>query len=84
MTVVGYLDAGSGSMLVGAVAAAGAGVAVAAKVGWRRVAGAFGGKGKSGTEAETRTDAVGEDAPEAAATETAADAEPVVAETTEG
>lgn len=48
MGIVGYLDAGSGSMVVGAIAAAGAGVAVAAKVGWRRVAGAFSSK-KSGT-----------------------------------
>lgn len=39
MGVVAYLDAGSGSMVVGAIAAAGAGVAVAAKVGWRRVTG---------------------------------------------
>jgi hypothetical protein len=45
MGVFGYLDAGSGSMLVGAVAAAGAGVAVAAKVGWKRVTGVFGKKG---------------------------------------
>jgi hypothetical protein len=41
MGVFGYLDASSGSMLVGAVAAGAAGVAVAAKVGWRRVAGVF-------------------------------------------
>ena len=41
MSVFGYLDASSGSMLVGAVAAGAAGVAVAAKVGWRRVAGVF-------------------------------------------
>ena len=45
MGVFGYLDAGSGSMLVGAVAAGAAGVAVAAKVGWRRVAGVFSHKG---------------------------------------
>lgn len=32
-----YLDAGTGSMIVGAVAAAGASVAVAAKAGWHRV-----------------------------------------------
>ena len=41
MGVFGYLDAGSGSMIVGAVAAGAAGVAVAAKVGWRRMTGAF-------------------------------------------
>jgi hypothetical protein len=40
--VVGYLDASSGSMVVGAIAAGGAAVAVAAKVGWRRVTGVFG------------------------------------------
>jgi hypothetical protein len=45
MGVFGYLDASSGSMLVGAVAAGAAGVAVAAKVGWRRVAGVFSRKG---------------------------------------
>jgi len=45
MGVFGYLDASSGSMLVGAVAAGAAGVAVAAKVGWRRVTGVFGKKG---------------------------------------
>jgi hypothetical protein len=39
--VFGYLDAGAGSMIVGAVAAGAAGVAVAAKVGWRRVTGVF-------------------------------------------
>ncbi len=41
MGVFGYLDASSGSMLVGAVAAGAAGVAVAAKVGWKRVTGVF-------------------------------------------
>ena len=41
----GYLDASSGSMLVGAVAAGAAGVAVAAKVGWRRMTGVFSRKG---------------------------------------
>ena len=51
--VVGYLDASSGSMVVGAIAAAGAGVAVAAKVGWKRVTGAFGGKGKDASSAES-------------------------------
>ena len=45
MGVFGYLDAGSGSMLVGAVAAGFAGVAVAGKVGWRRMTGAFAKKG---------------------------------------
>ena len=45
MGVFGYLDASSGSMLVGAVAAGAAGVAVAAKVGWRRMTGVFSKKG---------------------------------------
>jgi len=45
MGVFGYLDASSGSMLVGAVAAGAAGVAVAAKVGWHRVTGVFSRKG---------------------------------------
>ena len=47
MGVFGYLDAGSGSMLVGAVAAGAAGVAVAAKVGWRRMTGGFGKKSEA-------------------------------------
>ena len=47
MGVFGYLDAGSGSMIVGAVAAGAAGVAVAAKVGWRRMSGGFGKKGEA-------------------------------------
>ena len=49
MGVFGYLDAGSGSMIVGAVAAGAAGVAVAAKVGWRRMTGAF----RKGDDLET-------------------------------
>ena len=52
----GYLDASSGSMLVGAVAAGAAGVAVAAKVGWRRVTGVFSRKGDD-VEAVDVTDA---------------------------
>lgn len=52
MGVFGYLDAGSGSMLVGAVAAGAAGVAVAAKVGWRRATGVF----RKGNDLETATD----------------------------
>ena len=49
MGVFGYLDASSGSMLVGAVAAGAAGVAVAAKVGWRRMTGVF----RKGDDLET-------------------------------
>ena len=52
MGIVAYLDANSGNMLIGAVAAAGAGVAVAAKVGWGRVAGRFSKK----STAESATD----------------------------
>jgi hypothetical protein len=57
MGVFGYLDASSGSMLVGAVAAGAAGVAVAAKVGWRRVTGVFSRKG-DGLEAADTASAV--------------------------
>ena len=53
MAIVAYLDSGSTSMLVGAVAAGGAAVAVAAKVGWRRATGVF--RGKSG-DADTATE----------------------------
>jgi hypothetical protein len=40
-TLIGYLDAGTGSMIASAVVAGTAGAAVAAKMGWRRVSGAF-------------------------------------------
>ena len=53
MGVFGYLDAGSGSMIVGAVAAGAAGVAVAASVGWRRVTGVFAKKGATVESAPT-------------------------------
>lgn len=65
MGIVAYLDAGSGSMLVGAVAAAGAGVAVAAKVGWRRVTGKL--SGKKTAEAESTAEAEPNDEPATAA-----------------
>ncbi len=48
--VTAYLDAGSGSMLVSAVAAGAAGVGVAAKVGWRRLKRAAGRGGSSGAD----------------------------------
>ena len=68
MGIVAYLDAGSGSMVVGAIAAAGAGVAVAAKVGWRRMTGKLSGKK---AEAEPLDDAVAEsEAPVAASDDT--------------
>lgn len=53
----GYLDASSGSMLVGAVAAGAAGVAVAAKVGWRRMTGVFSRKGDDLESSETEDSA---------------------------
>ncbi len=59
MGVFGYLDAGSGSMIVGAVAAGAAGVAVAAKVGWRRMTGGFGKKSQA-LEAAASTDHLAE------------------------
>jgi hypothetical protein len=60
--VFGYLDAGAGSMIVGAVAAGAAGVAVAAKVGWRRMTGVF----RKGDEPESVDAAPAEAAAEAA------------------
>ncbi len=69
MGVFGYLDAGSGSMLVGAVAAGAAGVAVAAKVGWRRATGVF----RKSNDLETSPDEAA-DAPDEAAVDPAADA----------
>ena len=57
MTVFGYLDAGSGSMIVGAVAAGAAGVVVAGKVGWRRVTGVF----RKGDQLESPDDVADED-----------------------
>ncbi len=62
MGVFGYLDAGSGSMIVGAVAAGAAGVAVAAKVGWRRMTGVFG-KKDEGVEPSHTAEAVAEPTP---------------------
>jgi hypothetical protein len=38
---MGYLDAGSGSMIASAIAAGGAGIAVLVKVGFRRFTGLF-------------------------------------------
>lgn len=40
-THLAYLDAGTGSMIASAAVAGAAGVAVAARVGWRRVTGTF-------------------------------------------
>lgn len=51
MSTFAYLDAGSGSMIAGAVAAGAAGMAVAAKMGWRRVTGKFSKGGEDETVA---------------------------------
>ena len=56
--MLGYLDAGSGSIIASAAAAGFAGAAVGAKMGWQRLTGKF----KRGQEAETEV----EEAPEAA------------------
>ncbi len=63
MGVFGYLDAGSGSMLVGAVAAGAAGVAVAAKVGWKRVTGVFSRKDDDVESDESAEDVAVEETP---------------------
>ena len=75
MGVFGYLDAGSTSMFAGAVAAGAAGVAVAAKVGWRRMAGVFGKKGEAveGVEPSHVAEAVAEPTPVDAVLERAND-----------
>lgn len=75
MGVFGYLDAGSGSMIVGAVAAGAAGVAVAAKVGWRRMTGVLGKKGEAveGVEPAHVAKAVAEPTPVDAVLERAND-----------
>ena len=73
MGVFGYLDAGSGSMIVGAVAAGAAGVAVAAKVGWRRMTGGFAKKGEAAAEAAPVAEAIAEPTPIDAVLERATD-----------
>jgi hypothetical protein len=55
--MLGYLDAGSGSIIASAAAAGFAGAAVGAKMGWQRLTGKF--KRDAADEAE------GEQAPEA-------------------
>jgi hypothetical protein len=56
--MLGYLDAGSGSIIASAAAAGFAGAAVGAKMGWQRLTGKF----KRGQADETEA----EEAPEAA------------------
>jgi hypothetical protein len=50
--LIGYLDAGSGSMIASAIAAGGAGIAVLFKVGFRRVTGVFSPKRRRAAAAE--------------------------------
>jgi hypothetical protein len=59
VTVIAYLDANSASMIASAAAAGTAGMAVAAKVGWSRVAGRF--RSKPQPEADTTVTATAED-----------------------
>jgi len=55
--MIGYLDAATGSMIVSAIAAGGAGLSVAGKTGMRRLKGKF----RKDADAETTTlDEVGE------------------------
>jgi hypothetical protein len=58
--MLGYLDAGSGSMIATAAAAGFAGAAVGAKMGWQRLTGKF----KRGQPEETE-ETEAEEAPEA-------------------
>lgn len=51
--MLSYLDANSGSMLASVLAGGAAGAAVAAKVGWRRVAGRFGRDNTDGPAADS-------------------------------
>jgi hypothetical protein len=55
--MLGYLDAGSGSIIASAAAAGFAGAAVAAKMGWQRVSGKF----KRGQAEEQETPEAAED-----------------------
>lgn len=50
-----YVDSGTGSMLISAVVAGGAGAAVVAKTQWRRISGAFKGKKDAGPVEGTAT-----------------------------
>jgi hypothetical protein len=61
--MLGYLDAGSGSMIATAAAAGFAGAAVGAKMGWQRLTGKF----KRGSAEEPEVEAEAEEAPEAEA-----------------
>ena len=63
--MLGYLDAGSGSIIASAAAAGFAGAAVGAKMGWQRLTGKF----KRGQAEESETDEQVEPAAEAAPAE---------------
>jgi hypothetical protein len=56
--MLGYLDAGSGSIIASAAAAGFAGAAVAAKMGWQRVSGKF---KRGSAEEQEAPEAVAED-----------------------
>jgi hypothetical protein len=70
--MLGYLDAGSGSMIATAAAAGFAGAAVGAKMGWQRLTGKFkrGSTEEAEAEAEVEVDETAE--AEAAAEDTPA------------
>jgi hypothetical protein len=74
--MLGYLDAGSGSMIATAAAAGFAGAAVGAKMGWQRLTGKF----KRGSS-EEEASAEAQDDPEA---ETKAEAEVAAEDQTAG
>jgi len=63
--MLGYLDAGSGSIIASAAAAGFAGAAVGAKMGWQRLTGKF----KRGQAEETETEEPAEAEAETAAAE---------------
>ena len=58
--MLGYLDAGSGSIIASAAAAGFAGAAVAAKMGWQRVTGKLK-RGQADEQAAPEVEAAAED-----------------------
>jgi hypothetical protein len=64
-SMLAYLDAASGSLIIQAVVAGAAGVAVFFKLGWRRLTSPFRSKRSTGAEATARTPAEVGDHPEA-------------------
>ena len=71
--MLGYLDAGSGSMIATAAAAGFAGAAVGAKMGWQRLTGKFKRGSSEETEGETETEAAAVELDEAPEVEAAAE-----------